>query len=162
MVTFRRRGLSLRSNIPLSDDERLADLHVSSGNTFIDMGDDYFTRARPHPMIEPSLRNQRIVDDSLQPDTAAMLLDIELGYGSHPDPVGVLLEAVSEAQRRLGERQVLWIASVIGSEKDPQDLRDQLQRLREAGFVVSLSNVRAARLAAQIAEEAQEAQGGAR
>jgi succinyl-CoA synthetase alpha subunit len=154
MVTFRACGLPISSNIPLADDERLADVHVSEGNTFIDMGDDYFTRGKPHPMIEPSLRNQRIIDDALLPDTAVMLLDVELGYGSHPDPAGVLLEAVTEAKRRLGERQLLWIASIVGTAGDPQGLEDQAERLREAGFVVTLSNVRAARLAAEIVQNA--------
>jgi len=152
MVTFRSQGLSIHSNIPLSPGEGLADVHVSEGNTFIDMGDDFFTRGKPHPMIEPSLRNQRIISDALLPDTAVMLLDVELGYGSHPDPVGVLLEAVAEAKQRLSERQVLWIASIVGTEGDPQGLENQIGRLRENGFVVSVSNVRAARLAAKMAK----------
>jgi hypothetical protein len=150
MVTFRRLGLPLSSNIPLSEDERLANIHTSVGNSFIDMGDDYFTRGKPHPMIEPSLRNERIITDALREDTAVMLLDVETGYGSHPDPAGVLLKAVTEAKRRLDGRQVLWIASVVGTEGDPQGLADQARRLSDAGFVVTLSNVRAARLAAEV------------
>ncbi|MDR0350217.1 MAG: acyl-CoA synthetase FdrA, partial [Coriobacteriales bacterium] len=152
MVTFRRLGLAISSNIPMSADERLEDVHTSVGNSFIDMGDDYFTRGKPHPMIEPSLRNERIITDALKKDTAVMLLDVETGYGSHPDPAGVLLEAVAEAKRRLGERQVLWIASIVGAEGDPQGLAEQAWRLNEAGFVVTLSNVRAARLAAELVE----------
>lgn len=148
MVTFRQMGIPIRSNIPLSEDERLADVHQSEGNTFIDMGDDYFTRGKPHPMIDPSLRNRRIVTDALVPDTAVMLVDVELGYGSHPDPAGVLLEAVGEAKQKLGGRQVLWLACVIGTEGDPQGYDAQVGKLLEAGFVVTESNVRAAKLAA--------------
>lgn len=151
MITFRRKGIPIRSNIPLAEDERLADVHTSVGNTFIDMGDDYFTRGKPHPMIDPSLRNKRVVADALLPDTAVMLLDVELGYGSHPDPAGVAAEAVREAKKKLGGREVLWIASVIGTRGDPQGFDSQIGKLLEAGFVVTESNVRAAELAASLA-----------
>lgn len=158
MVTFRSLGIPIHSNIPLGEGEGLADVHKSEGNTFIDMGDDYFTKGKPHPMIDPSLRNKRIVADALMPDTAVMLLDIELGYGSHPDPAGVALEAVAEAKAKLGDREVLWIASIIGTEGDPQGYKSQVQKLLDAGFVVSESNVRAARLAASVVKEGGDAQ----
>ena len=153
MVTFRIRGIPICSNIPLSKEEALLDIHRSEGNTFLDMGDDYFTRGKPHPMIEPSLRNKRIVADALLPDTAVMLLDVELGYGCHPDPAGVLLEAVREAKSKLQGRELLWIASVIGTPGDPQGYEEQMQKLADAGFVVTLSNVRAASLAASVVQE---------
>lgn len=153
MVTFRALGIPIRSNIPLSEEEALLDIHRSEGNAFLDMGDDYFTKGKPHPMIDPGLRNKRIVADALLPDTAVMLVDVELGYGSHPDPVGVLLEAVHEVKEKLKEREVLWIASVIATPEDPQGYTQQMQMLVDAGFVVTLSNVRAARLAASIVRE---------
>jgi succinyl-CoA synthetase alpha subunit len=156
MVYFRSLDLPIRSNIPLSESERLEDVHQSVGNTFIDMGDDYFTRGKPHPMIDPSLRNKRIVEDALLNDTAVMLVDVELGYGSHPDPAGVLVEAVDEANARLADegRTVVWIASVIGTEGDPQGFAQQCNRLLDAGMLVSISNIRAARLAARAVVEA--------
>jgi hypothetical protein len=153
MVTFRGLDIPIKSNIPMADGEGLEDVHQSVGNTFLDMGDDYFTRGKPHPMIEPSLRNKRIVADALLPDTAVMLLDVELGYGSNDDPAGIVVEAVEEAKAALGERQVLWIASVIGTRGDPQGFDAQISKLLEAGFVVTVSNIRAARLAAQIVAE---------
>jgi succinyl-CoA synthetase alpha subunit len=151
MVYFRSQGLPITSNIPLSDDERLANVHTSAGNTFIDMGDDYFTSGKPHPMIDPSLRNKRIVHDALLDDTAVMLIDVELGYGSHHDPAGVLVEAVHEANARLSVegRSVLWIASVIGTAGDPQGFDAQCNKLLAANMIVTVSNIRAARLAAR-------------
>jgi succinyl-CoA synthetase alpha subunit len=151
MITFRRSNVAFRSNIPISENERLKDIHKSEGNSFIDMGDDYFTRGKPHPMIDPSLRNKRIVQDALEPDTAAVLLDFVLGHGSHADPVGVALEAVNEARAALKDRKILWLASVVGVRDDPQNYQEQINRLLEAGFIVSESNVRLARLAASIA-----------
>jgi FdrA protein len=151
MITFRRNHKAFRSNIPISDNELLADIHKSEGNTFIDMGDDYFTRGKPHPMIDPSLRNKRIVQEALEPDTAAILIDIVLGHGSHPDPAGVALIAVNEAKKSLKDRKILWLASVVGTKDDPQNYREQINKLLDAGFIVSESNVRLARLAASIA-----------
>jgi hypothetical protein len=102
-------------------------------------------------MIDPSLRNKRIVQDALLPDTAAILLDFVLGHGAHPDPVGVALIAVNEAKAALKNRKILWLASVVGTKEDPQGYREQINKLLEAGFIVSESNVRMARLAASIA-----------
>jgi succinyl-CoA synthetase alpha subunit len=149
-ITFRRSGVPFYSNIPFSENERLADIHQSVGNTFIDMGDDYFTTGKPHPMIDPSLRNKRIIQDALEKDTAAILLDFVLGHGSHPDPAGVALEAVTQAKTALKDREILWLASVVGAKDDPQNYHEQIRRLLSAGFIVSESNVRLARLAAFI------------
>ena len=148
MIVFRRRGIPLHSNIPISPGEGLKDIHKSAGNTFIDMGDDYFTRGKPHPMIEPGLRNARIVKDAREPDTAVMLIDVVLGHGSHEDPAGIAVRAKLES----GRDDVLWIASIVGTDDDPQDLRDQVRKLLGAGFVVTRSNVRAASLAAGLVE----------
>jgi len=154
MVYFRSLGLPIKSNIPLSEGEALKSVHTSIGNTFIDMGDDYFTSGKPHPMIDPSLRNKRIINDALLPDTAVMLVDVELGYGSHPDPAGVVVEAVNEANAQLAAegRAVVWIASVIGTAKDPQGFEAQCRKLQDATMIVSVSNIRTARLAAQIVQ----------
>jgi len=162
MVCFRAAGIPFKSNSPLSADETLEDAHRSEGNTFIDMGDDCFTKGELYPLIEPSLRNRRIVNDALRDDTAVMLVDVVLGLDLHPDPAGVVAEAAREAQRLLqardasdgraaiGVREVLWIASVIDTRGDPQGLDDQVNKLLGAGFVVTESTNRAARLAASI------------
>jgi hypothetical protein len=156
MVSFRKAQIPIKSNIPLAGDEGLADVHRSEGNTFIDMGDDYFTRGKPHPMIEPALRNQRIVADAMLADTAVMLLDVELGFGSHSGPAGVVVKAMREAQEALKARggpELLWIASLIGTRGDPQGFSAQADKLLEAGFVVTESNIRPARLAGELVIE---------
>ena len=67
-------------------------------NTIIDMGDDYFTNGKPHPMIEPTIRLDRIVKEAEDEETAVILLDFELGYGSHDDPVGVTVDSIIKAK----------------------------------------------------------------
>lgn len=116
----------------------------------IDLGDDEYTVGRPHPMIDFRLRNERIVAEALDPATGVILLDVVLGYGSHPDPAGALLPALERARRQAEEqgRTLLVIASVCGTASDPQDLYRQETALESAGVVLAPSNAQAARLAA--------------
>ena len=110
------------------------------GHQFIDVGDDQFTRGRPHPMIEPELRNEHVVAALQDPQVAVLLVDLVLGFGSHENPAGVLAKALD------GKKTV--VASVTGTEGDPQGLSRQRAILREAGVAVAPSNARAAELAA--------------
>jgi len=118
-------------------------------HTIIDLGEDEFTQGRLHPMIDPALRNRRIVEEARDPATAVILLDYVLGYGAHPDPAGASLDAIHAAQRAAAEdgRQVVFIASVCGTEADPQRLSEQEAKLRAVGVIVISDNASAARLA---------------
>ncbi len=141
---------SIYSNIAINKDYSLEDVEVSQENSVLDMGDDYFTDGMPHPMIEPKLRSQRIVKEAADPQTAVILLDCVLGYGSHPDPAGAVASAVKLAKANQGNRHVSYIASVCGTEKDPQGLSNQVEKLKEAGIIVLPTNAQAAQLAARI------------
>jgi FdrA protein len=109
----------------------------------IDLGDDRFTRGRPHPMIEPELRNEHIGTALSDPDIAVLLFDVVLGFGAHRDPAGVLVQALRGTRK-------LAIASVTGTEQDPQGWSRQVAVLREAGVHVAPSNAHAAALAASL------------
>jgi len=117
-------------------------------------GEDEFTQGRLHPMIDPSLRNRRILREAEDPQTGVILLDVVLGYGVHPSPAGAAAEAISEAGRlaeALG-RHIAFVASVCGTEGDPQGLRRQEAALRETGVLVMPDNASAVRLAGLIAQ----------
>jgi len=121
-LIFRRRGLS--------------------GHRFVDLGDDEYTRGRPHPMIEPEIRNDHIARAMADPDVGLILVDLVLGFGAHENPAGVLLRVVK------GGKPV--IASVTGTEQDPQVWSRQVALLNEAGVLVAASNAQAAEAAAAI------------
>jgi len=112
------------------------------GHEFIDLGADAYTRGRPHPMIEPEIRNDHVKRALADPAVAVILLDVVLGYGAHPDPASVLLMNDVSAKA--------VIASVTGTEQDPQVWSRQVARLREAGVRVAPSNAHAAELAASM------------
>ena len=100
-------------------------------------------------MIEPSLRNARLIQEAKDKETAVILFDVEIGYGSHVEPTEVVLEAVREAKQiaKAEEREIKFVAYVLGTDKDYQSLDKQLKLLKQEGVLVASSNARAARLA---------------
>jgi FdrA protein len=119
----------------------------------VDLGEDEFTQGRLHPMMDPALRNRRIVQEARDPATAVILLDVVLGYGAHPEPAGAVVEAIVRAQTiaSAAGRHLTVIASVCGTEADPQVLSRQEATLRKVGVLVMPDNASAARLAGLIA-----------
>lgn len=145
------------SNIALSDGEKLKNAHESIENTVVDLGDDEFTVGRPHPMIDPELRKDRLITEALDPEVAVILLDVELGYGSHDNPAGILAKQVEIAQGLLVEqnREVVFVASICGTYDDVQGYDEQKMILEERGIVVMDSNSKAARFATAIVSNIQ-------
>jgi succinyl-CoA synthetase alpha subunit len=133
----------------------LSDPHRSVGHTIVDLGDDTFTVGRPHPMIDPSTRVDRIMAERDDAEIAVVLVDVVLGYGSHDDPAGAMLPALKAlreaAQQRGGYLPVL--ASITGTEGDPQKFALQKAALEGAGCVVMPSNHQAALLATKMLEK---------
>jgi hypothetical protein len=142
----------LYSNIPLRPAWNLADAWRSREHSCIDMGEEEFTRGRPHPMIDPRLRQERLLKEADDPEVAVILLDVVIGYGSHADPAGALAETIRVAKARVAEqgRYLAVVAHVCGTERDPQGLERQENILRQAGTLVLPTNAQAARLAAAI------------
>ncbi len=140
------------SNAPLDKALTLPDSTRSQGHTAVDLGEEEFTVGRPHPMIDNDLRIRRLLQEARDPQTAVILLDVVLGYGAHPDPAAELGPAVRQA-RQLAQsdgRELVVVASITGTEEDPQGLTRQTQALEEAGVKVCQSNAAAARLAATL------------
>lgn len=143
------------SNAPLPGGPALADSTKSCEHTAVDLGEEEFTVGRPHPMIDNDLRIRRLLQEARDPEVAVILLDVVLGYGAHPDPASELGKAVEEAQRLArGEgRELLVIASVTGTEEDPQSLSRTTSTLERGGVIVCDSNSAAARLTALLVSE---------
>jgi succinyl-CoA synthetase alpha subunit len=138
------------SNAPLPGGPALVDSTRSQGHTAVDLGEEEFTVGRPHPMIDNDLRIRRLLQEARDPETAVILLDVVIGYGAHPDPAAELAPVIRQAKEiaRQDGRELPVIASVTGTEQDPQCLSRQVAALESAGVVVCESNAAAARSAA--------------
>ena len=118
-----------------------AELIVGAGRgEFIDLGDDEYTRGKPHPMIEPELRTPHLRAALADPKIGVVLVDVVLGFGGHENPAQVLVDGLQQSNKRV-------IASVTGTDADPQNRARQVEILRAAGVTVAESNARAAELA---------------
>jgi len=141
------------SNTPMDPKLKISGLQPGRGNMCIDMGEEEFTKGRPHPMIDPRQRQERILREAKDASVTVILLDVVLGYGAHPDPAGALVPFIEEA-RATAERRgryISFVASVVGTEEDPQSFSTQVRKLEDAGVVVMPSNAQAARMASLIA-----------
>lgn len=123
------------------------------GHRAVDLGEDAFTGGRPHPMIDGTTRREWIGREGRDPGTAVLLLDVVLGHGAHRDPAGEVLLALRETleARRAQSEDLVVVASVCGTDADPQNRAAQVRALEARGVIVMPSNAQAARLAALIA-----------
>lgn len=126
---------------------------LAAAHEILDLGDDEYTVGRPHPMIDPRLRSEFIEATALDPSVALLLLDVVLGHGANADPAGVLVASIQAARATAAThgRRLDVVASVCGTEGDPQGLAGQEATLRSAGVVLASSNARAALIAARLA-----------
>lgn len=109
----------------------------------VDFGDDEYTTGRAHPMIDPTLRLERLAEVADHETTGVVLMDVVLGHGAEEDPAASLAPAIE------GIRPPVVI-TVVGTAHDPQGLDRQVDALVAAGAEVHLSNAHATRRALEI------------
>ena len=149
---LRSAGLAVASNAPIPGAVSLAPRTEpgpppAAGHVLLDLGADEYTAGRPHPMIEPSMRSGALAETLADPTVAVVVLDIVLGTGSHPDPAASVVDVIGAARP---DRPPV-VASVCGTELDPQDYGAQRRALERAGVFVAESNADAVEAASRIA-----------
>jgi succinyl-CoA synthetase alpha subunit len=137
------------SNTPVGKSIKLKDSSKSEGHTIIDLGDDEFTVGKPHPMIDYSTRCKRIIEEANDPETAVILLDIVLGFGSNMDPLAEVLPVLKKVKEMSAShnKYLPVICSVTGTDKDPQNRSLVVHGLEAVGVIVMKSNAAASMLA---------------
>ena len=128
------------SNIPLKPEDKIENPLTAEykENTCIDFGEDEFTEGKPHPMIDLTLRCERILRDAHDPTLAILQCDCVIGYGSNANPAEELSAAIKEA-KAIAEREGRYISaicSIVGTEGDPQNLTETRKQLEAAGAIV--------------------------
>ena len=139
-VVFLDQGVSVASNAPIPGAEAIGS---GTSHVLIDLGSDEYTRGRPHPMIDPTVRDEELTKALADPTLAVILLDVVIGFGAHPDPAGTIVRVVAAA----GTERPIVVASVTGTDDDPQDRRTQMTKLVDGGIAVAPTNADAATLA---------------
>ena len=138
-IIFRSADEAVVSNAPVPGVALLAE--ANGGSSLLDMGNDEYTQGKPHPMIDPSVRDAALVAALDDAATGVVLLDVVIGYGAHADPAGHLVSVLKAHGVKDGPAV---IASVTGTEEDPQIRSVQMAKLEAAGVHVAPSNADAA------------------
>jgi FdrA protein len=138
--------------LPSGKADRIPNSLVSQEHTIIDLGEDEFTVGRLHPMMDNELRIRRLHQEAADPEVAVIMLDVVIGYGSHPNPAGELAPAVAKAKATAAAagRHLEVVAVVTGTDEDPQNFNSQIEQLRAAGAWVDASNEAVVRYAGRL------------
>jgi len=141
------------SNTPLKKEFALRNPWRSFKHTIVDLGAEEFTAGRAHPMIDPTIRLQRILDEAKDPEIAVILLDFVLGYGAHHNPATAHVEYIKRAKKIAEEdgRYLVVVAHICGIDKDPQNAAKQEEILKGAGVITLPTNAMAVLVSAIIA-----------
>ena len=134
------------SNTPI--DKRYGLPAPDGAHVCLDLGEEEYTKGRPHPMIDPQARVELLRQEGASPDTAVVVIDVVLGHGSHADPAGELAPVCRDLIEDGAGPQV--VAYVLGTHGDPQDFDAQRAKLRDAGCIVTETAARASLAAAAI------------
>lgn len=138
----------VESNAPAGGAVKLKPGEAPTTHACLDLGEEEYTRGRPHPMIDPLARAELLAEVLADSAVSVILLDVVLGYGSHPDPAGALLPAIAVGVSR--RERLVVVAHVCGTDADPQVASRQEAALAEAGVRLASTNAQAARLAAAL------------
>jgi FdrA protein len=130
------------ANSPLNHDNKMANSLVSQDHSIIDLGEDEFTVGRLHPMMDNELRIRRLYEEAKDPEVAVIMLDVVIGYGSHPNPASEIAPAIKKclADAKKAGRHLEIVCVVTGTDEDPQDFNLQVKLLKDAGAWVDPSN----------------------
>lgn len=137
------------SNLRKDAEHKLTGTDPSKAHTFLDFGEDEFTNGKPHPMIDPSNRIERFLAEAADPEVGVIVMDFVLGYGAHPDPVGVMLPVIrkAKADAAAAGRHLEILAYVLGTQEDSQNFDEQVAKLTEADVTWASSSTNTGLLA---------------
>jgi FdrA protein len=138
-VVFRAADEAVMSNAPVPGVPSLTE--ATAGHLMLDLGDDEYTQGNPHPMIDPTVRDKTLIAAHKDKNVGVILVDVVIGYGAHADPAGHFAEILEVHGHPDGP---VIIASVTGTECDPQVRSSQVAKLEAAGVRVAPTNADAA------------------
>ena len=145
------KGVELHSNLVNKYSKKLEDSHKSVGHSILDMGAEDFTAEAPHPVFNPELRLKRLREELQDPEVGVVLMDFITGPGVARDPI----TSHAKECKKLKDAgvPVIFIANICGSDNDPQNIKEKVKLLKEAGVIVTGSNYESAKIASAMMTE---------
>lgn len=140
------------ANAPIQKELKLPNSFESLEHCVVDLGEDEFTVGRLHPMMDNELRIRRLLEEANDPSVAVIMLDVVIGYGSHPNPASEIAPAIAKAKAAAKQagRYLEVVAVVTGTDEDPQLLDSQIEQLKAVGVWVNTSNELVVRYAGRL------------
>ncbi|MDW8084157.1 MAG: hypothetical protein RMI49_03030 [Candidatus Caldarchaeum sp.] len=135
-----RAGLTVYTNLNTPWTRKIANPYTSMQATIIDYGSEEFTEGRPHPIIDPTLRNRRVASELSQSETNSVVMDLIIGYGAPDNIVEKTFEQIGEAIVKNRDKKT--VLRLVGTRKDSQ--WEQTKLLEQYGVVSTHSNALAA------------------
>jgi len=128
------------SNLSSYDEYSVKGNAPSKENTLIDFGEEEFTSARPHPIIDPLLRKNRILEDANDPNVGVIIIDIICGINAAKNTMAFHAETIKKAIQTAKEqgRKLSVFAYICGTEKDVSE--NELKLLTDSGAKLFTSN----------------------
>jgi FdrA protein len=111
-----------------------------------DFGDDEYTKGRPHPMIDPAVRDAAIARALLDPTVALIHFDVVLGHGSTPGPTAQLAKQFAHRDAN----GPILVCHLLGTELDPQPLDAIVATLKSLGVHMARTNAESVRVATDL------------
>lgn len=133
------------------EEKSSSNLFTDDGFVVVDLGDDEYTQGKPHPMIDPEVRVANMLDAANDDRTGVVLFDVVLGYGSHDDMASALAPSIVAVMEK--QPHVSIIATVCGTDLDPQGYASQVKILEDLGVIVCKSNEEAVLLALSLIDK---------
>ena len=118
LVILGRTVGEVHSNTPINKAWGLPAPHGS--HQCLDLGEEEYTRGRPHPMIDPEARLELLHEHAADSQVAVIILDVVLGHGADADPAKTLAPACESAMADGGPQVVAY---VLGTDQDPRATR---------------------------------------
>jgi len=130
----------IHSNLSSDDEYSIKGNASSKENTLIDFGEEEFTSARPHPIIDPLLRKNRILEDANDPNVGVIIIDIICGINAAKNTMSFHAETIKKAIEIAKEngRKLSVFAYICGTEKDVSE--NELKLLTDSGAKLFTSN----------------------
>ena len=128
------------SNLSSDDEYSIKGNLSSKENTLIDFGEEEFTSARPHPIIDPLLRRNRILEDADDPNVGVIIIDIICGINAAKNTMAFHAETIKKAIEIAREqgRKLSVFTYICGTENDVS--KNELKLLADSGAKLFTSN----------------------